>query len=77
MNIGYHVFPAHRRRGYAARAVRLMLDHLTTDTDYRVATLVIHPENVPSLLVAERNGFERAEDVDGRTFWRRRLAEDR
>lgn len=76
VNIGYHVFPAHRARGYATRAVRLMLDHLRDDTDWDVATLLIHPENVPSLLVAERNGFQRADDVDGRTFWRRRLRGD-
>jgi RimJ/RimL family protein N-acetyltransferase len=73
VNIGYHVFPAHRGRGYATRAVRLMLAHLTEDTDCGVATLLIHPDNAPSLAVAERNGFERADDVEGRTFWRRRL----
>jgi RimJ/RimL family protein N-acetyltransferase len=73
VNIGYHVFPAHRGRGYATSAVRLMLDHLCNDTDWTVATLLIHPDNAPSLAVAERNGFERAADVDGRTFWRRPL----
>jgi RimJ/RimL family protein N-acetyltransferase len=73
VNIGYHVFPAHRGRGCATAAVRLMLDHLRDDTDWTVATLLIHPDNAPSLAVAERNGFERAADVDGRTFWRRPL----
>ena len=28
-----------------------------------------------SLVVAERNGFERAEDVEERTFWRRKVRE--
>jgi RimJ/RimL family protein N-acetyltransferase len=77
VNIGYHVFPPHRGRGYATRAVRLMLTHLSEDTDWGVATLLIHPDNAPSLAVAERNGFERADDVGGRTFWRRRLTDDR
>ena len=75
VNIGYHVFPAHRCRGYATRAVRLMLDHLRDATDWHVATLLIHPDNAPSIAVAERNGFERAADVESRTFWRRVLAE--
>jgi RimJ/RimL family protein N-acetyltransferase len=77
VNIGYHVFPEHRGRSYATRAVRLMLVHLREDTEHRVATLLIHPDNVPSLTVAERNGFERAADVEGRTFWRRQVAADR
>lgn len=77
VNIGYHVFPEHRGRGYATRAVGLMLVHLREDTEHRVATLLIHPDNVPSLTVAERNGFERAADVEGRTFWRRQLSADR
>lgn len=73
VNIGYHVFPEHRSRGYATRAVHLMLEHLRADTDGEVATLLIHPENAPSLRLAERHAFERADDVEQRTFWRRRL----
>ncbi len=76
VNIGYHVFPEHRGRGYATRAVRLMLVHLREDTEHRMSTLLIHPANVPSLTVAARNGFERAADVDGRTLWRRPVAGD-
>lgn len=76
VNIGYHVFPGHRGRGYATRAVRLLLLHLRESTDHDVATLLIHPDNIGSLLVAERNDFVRAADVDGRTFWRRQVADD-
>lgn len=76
VNIGYHVFPAHRGRRYAIRAVHLMLAHLRDDTDHEVATLLIHPDNAASIAIAERNGFERADDVDGETFWRRHVAED-
>ena len=75
VNIGYHVFPSHRGCGYATRAVRLMVEHLRTDTDWETATLLIHPDNTASLMVAERNGFERAKDVEERTFWRRKIRE--
>lgn len=68
VNIGDHVFPEHRGRGYATRAVGLMLVHLREDTEHRAATLLIHPDNVASLAVAARNGFERVADVEGRTF---------
>jgi len=73
VNIGYHVFPEHRGRGHATRAVALVLDHLRDETEHQVATLLIHPDNAASLRVAERNGFVRGADVDGRTFWRRSL----
>lgn len=73
VNIGYHVFPEHRSRGYAARAVGLVLAHLRDESDVGVATLLIHPENLPSIAIAQRHGFERADDVEGRTFWRRPL----
>ena len=75
VNIGYHVFPEHRGRGHATRAVHLMLEHLRADTDCEVATLLIHPDNGASLKVAERNDFERANDVEERTFWRRGVRE--
>lgn len=75
VNIGYHVFPADRRNGYAKRAVGLMIEHLRADSDWETATLLIHPENIASLTVAERNGFERVKDVDERTFWTRRIRE--
>lgn len=75
VNVGYHVFPEHRGQGHATRAVHLMLEHLRTDTDCEIATLLIHPDNGASLTVADRNGFERADDVEERTFWKRRVRE--
>ena len=44
VNIGYHVFPEHRGLGYATRAVHLMLEHLRANTDWEIATLLIHPD---------------------------------
>ena len=59
VNIGYHVFPEHRRRGYATRAVALVLAQLRSGTDVGVATLLIHPDNSPSIAIARRHAFER------------------
>ena len=50
------MFAPHRQRGYAARAVRLLLELLGRDKTYRVATLLIDAENEPSLRVANAVG---------------------
>jgi RimJ/RimL family protein N-acetyltransferase len=73
VNIGYCVFPPHRGRGYATRAVRLLLRHLDLDTGWQVATLLIHPENEPSLALARRAGFEQVGELDGNPYWKRDL----
>ena len=69
VNIGYNVFAAHRGRGIATRAVRLLLDHLAEHTVHRVATLVINPDNVRSLGVAARLGCVRRPDLDGNAWF--------
>jgi RimJ/RimL family protein N-acetyltransferase len=56
VNIGYNVFAPYRRRGYASRAVRLLLGLLWDHTDYRRANLVIDVGNVASLGVARALG---------------------
>jgi RimJ/RimL family protein N-acetyltransferase len=71
VNIGYGVFPAHRGRGYATRAVLLLIQHLATETTYDTATLLIAPGNVASLAVADRAGFTRAGEVDGSVYFKR------
>ena len=75
VNVGYCLFPAARGKGYASRAVELLLGHLARDTEHTTATLLIHPENTPSIAIAQRHDFERVDDVEGRTFWRRPLTE--
>ena len=54
-NVGYCVFPAHRGRGYAARAVRL-LPAAMDDRGLRWALLVIDVGNVASMGVARSSG---------------------
>ncbi len=74
VNLGYNVFGPYRRRGYATRAVRLLLQHLAVDTEWRIGTLLIHPDNVGSLSLARRAGFERFGDLDGNPYWKQPVA---
>ena len=73
VNVGYCLFPAARGKGYASRAVELLLGHLRRDTEHTVATLLIHPENTRSLALARRLGFEQSGEVAGEPFFRRDL----
>jgi RimJ/RimL family protein N-acetyltransferase len=73
VNVGYSLFPAARGKGYASRAVELLLEHLGRDTKHTVATLLIHPENVRSLAVARRLGFVQRGEVNGEPFFTRSL----
>ena len=69
VNIGYNVFAAYRRRGYAARAVRLLLGLLRDHTDHQRANLVIDVGNIASLGVARALGaqvFQSNFDESGR-----------
>ena len=69
-NLGYLVFPEHRGKGYASRAVQLLLDHLALEGRYTVATLLIDRQNEPSLALASRFGFPRVPDLDGNSFFK-------
>jgi RimJ/RimL family protein N-acetyltransferase len=73
VNVGYYLFPEARGKGYASRAVELLLEHLRRDTEHSVATLLIHPENVRSLAVANRLGFVQNGEVNGEPFFTRSL----
>jgi L-amino acid N-acyltransferase YncA len=73
VNVGYYLFPAARGKGYASRAVELLVEHLTSNTEHTVATLLIHPQNVRSLALARRLGFVQGSDVNGESFFTRRL----
>jgi RimJ/RimL family protein N-acetyltransferase len=74
INVGYNVFALFRGKGYATRAVKLLMRHLATDTEWQVATLLIHPDNARSLALARRLGFQRVEDLDGNRFWKQRVS---
>ncbi len=57
VNVGYNVFAPYRCKGYASRAVELLVAYLADCTDVAIATLSIHPDNAASLRVAERTRF--------------------
>jgi len=73
VNVGYYLFAAARGKGYASRAVELLLEHLRRDTEHTVATLLIHPENERSLSLARRLGFVQNGEVNGDPFFTRDL----
>lgn len=73
VNVGYYLFPAARGRGYASRAVELLLRHLSSDTQHTVATLLIDPENEQSLRLARRLGFVERGEVQGERFFARHV----
>jgi GNAT superfamily N-acetyltransferase len=71
VNVGYYLFPAARGKGYASRAVELLLQHLAAETEHSVATLLIHPENDRSLRLAGRLGFVARDEVENELFFAR------
>lgn len=73
MNVGYYLFPAARGKGYASRAVELLLLHLRRATRHTAATLAIEPENVRSLRLARRLGFVEQREFEKGIFLVREL----
>jgi RimJ/RimL family protein N-acetyltransferase len=71
VNVGYYLFPGARGKGYASRAVELLLRHLSRNTEHTVATLVIRRENVRSLTLAHRLGFVQKGELEGGLFFAR------
>jgi RimJ/RimL family protein N-acetyltransferase len=68
VNVGYCVFAGHRGRGYATRAVELLLEQLT---DVTTAVLLIDADNAASLGVARRAGFAPTGEMRGQQRWER------
>ena len=56
VEIGYTIFPEHRRRGYATEAVRALLTAAEAQGIRRFVASV-GPENEPSLAIVRRLGF--------------------
>lgn len=70
VNVGYNVFAKHRGKGFATRALLLLVQLLAGDEPQRVATLLISTENADSLSVARRAGFELVGPIGDSLFWR-------
>ena len=71
VNVGYNLFAPHRGKGYATRAVELLLQHLAEDTAYDTATLLIDADNERSLALARRARFDAHGTLDGNQYWKR------
>ncbi|MCP2330825.1 GNAT family N-acetyltransferase [Actinoalloteichus caeruleus] len=69
VEIGYAVEPAHRRQGYAAAALEVLLDRAATEPGVRTVRLSISPDNLVSTHLATRFHFTRVgeqwDDEDG------------
>jgi RimJ/RimL family protein N-acetyltransferase len=70
-NVGYALHPDARGRGYASRALMLLLHHLSQAAPGQVATLSIDFDNAPSQAIARRCGFVRHDDRPDATFWKK------
>jgi RimJ/RimL family protein N-acetyltransferase len=63
--MGYAVDQAHRRKGYAVRAIRLATA-LAGHLGQHELWVHIEPDNIPSCRAIERSGFELVEEVRSR-----------
>ena len=78
VEIGYGVKPSHRRKGYATRAVALILEKAAADPRIRAVTAETALANLPSQRVLVANGFADVgrghDDEEGETIvWRREV----
>jgi RimJ/RimL family protein N-acetyltransferase len=58
IEIGYRLHPDYWGRGLATEAARAVRDHAFADLKLPRVISLIHPENVPSRRVAEKNGMK-------------------
>jgi RimJ/RimL family protein N-acetyltransferase len=63
-DLGYWLARDARGYGYAARATRLLLDWAAASLDVTEVCVEVEPDNAPSIAVAQRLGFVRAEGVE-------------
>ena len=68
VEIGYRLHPDYWNRGLITEAARTVRDHAFTDLKLPRVISLIHPENVPSRRVAEKNGMRVEKEITFRGF---------
>jgi RimJ/RimL family protein N-acetyltransferase len=61
--LGWTLAAAYQGKGFATEAARFLLEYAYTELDQAHVISLIHPDNTPSIRVAERLG----EKLEGRT----------
>lgn len=72
IEIGYTIFPAYRRQGYALEACTVLIEWAHRHENLCRFVLSIAPDNLASLRIAERLNFtrigEHIDDIDGAEY---------
>ena len=68
IEIGYRLHPDYWNRGFITEAARAVRDHGFRDWKLSRVISLIHPENIPSRRVAEKNGMKVEKEITFRGF---------
>jgi ribosomal-protein-alanine N-acetyltransferase len=68
IEIGYRLNPKYWNRGFATEAARAVRDHGFRDWKLSRVISLVHPENIPSRRVAEKNGMKIEKEITFRGF---------
>jgi RimJ/RimL family protein N-acetyltransferase len=68
VEIGYRLHPDYWNRGFITEAARAVRDHGFADLKLPRVISLIHPENIPSRRVAEKNGMNVEKEITFRGF---------
>jgi RimJ/RimL family protein N-acetyltransferase len=68
LEIGYRIEPSYWNRGIATEAARAIRDHALNDLHLPRVISLIHPDNVASRRVAEKNGMTAEKETVFRGF---------
>jgi len=68
VEIGYRLHPDYWNRGLITEAARRVRDHAFADLRLPRVISLVHPENIPSRRVAEKNGMNMEREITFRGF---------
>jgi RimJ/RimL family protein N-acetyltransferase len=68
VEIGYRLHPDYWNRGLITEAARAVRDHAFADLKLPRVISLVHPGNIPSRRVAEKNGMKLEKDITFRGF---------